>query len=216
MYLEYDVRDYFEKIVSLKDKRVCDWGCNHGNLINYHPVDFTYTGVDVDLKLIQAMTIKEPYHKWIHFDYYNHQYNNQNTKNSWPDVGAQDLYLLYSVLTHMDVETMKEHINYFDADIYATFFDSTNRDLLKYILGYRLDSSIADKVYNKDISYVIKLKDDILIINDTEKIPRMSNAQYMLTFYSPNYISQYGQVEHIEKNYESGMLSTEPCMYISK
>jgi hypothetical protein len=116
----------------------------------------------------------------------------------------------------MDVKTMKEHIDHFYSDIYATFFDSSNYKLLEYILGYKLDSSIASKVYNRDVSYVIKLKDDVMVINDIDQIPKMPNAEYMLTFYSPEYIGQYGDIEHIEKNYESGMLSTEPCLYISK
>ena len=216
MYLEYDVRDYFEKIVSLRGKRVCDWGCNHGNMINYKPVDFTYTGVDVDLKIIQAMTIKEPYHKWIHFDYYNHQYNNKDTKSVWPDVGPQDMFLLYSVFTHMDVATMKKHIDYFTADTYATFFDSTNISIIERVLNFRLDKELSKYVYNKDIAYVVKLKDDVIVYTDIEQIPEMRNAQYMLSFYSPAFMRQYGFVNHAERYYVDGILSTESCLCISK
>ena len=53
IYLDYDVRKYFERMVPLKGKRVVDWGCNHGNMLKYQPCDFEYVGVDVDWELIE-------------------------------------------------------------------------------------------------------------------------------------------------------------------
>jgi len=216
MYLKYNVRDYFEKCIRLTDKSICDWGCNHGNMINYKQVDFAYTGVDVDLKIIQAMTIKEPYHKWIHFDYYNHQYNNRVTEPIWPKIDNIDAYLLYSVFTHMDVPMIKEHLNYFNADTYATFFSSTNMSVIERVLDYKLDKKYADKIYNKDTAYVVKLKDDVIIYTDLEKLPEMKNAEYFLAFYSPEYMKQFGYVNHLERYYVDGILSTQPCLCISR
>ena len=53
-YLKYNVRDYLESIVDIKDKKVLDFGCNHANFL---PWTGDYTGYDIDKQVIEQNKI---------------------------------------------------------------------------------------------------------------------------------------------------------------
>ena len=136
IYLEYDVRKYFERMISLKGKRVVDWGCNHGNMLKYQQCDFEYVGVDVDRELIEKNRHIWPEYEWHHLDAYNHQYW-QNGKDEELDLPA-DVTLMFSIFTHMTVSEMKRYIQKIQSPLYSTFIPTDNEFMLRRALNYRL------------------------------------------------------------------------------
>ena len=211
IYLEYDVRKYFEEIVNLKGKKVIDWGCNHGNMLKYKECDFEYIGIDVDKQLIDENKKTWPQHEWIHLDAHNHQYNPLGG-NEWIDLDA-DLVLMFSIFTHMSISEMKKYIQKIKPPLLSTFIPSNNEVMLRRALNYRLSHrpDVFDQVYNKDYAYIVSTPEDAMVYTGIEEMPKLNNAWYFLVVHHPDYISQFGDV--IETKYETGIESTQHCLY---
>ena len=211
IYLEYDVRKYFERIISLKDKTVVDWGCNHGNMLKYTECDFNYIGLDIDQSLIDKNKKKWPQHKWIHLDSHNHQYN-QTGKEDWIDIEA-DIVLMFSIFTHMPVLKMKKYIKKIKTPLLTTFIPSNDEHMLKKALSYRLNHrpDVFEKVYDSEYSYVVATPEDVVVYQSIEDIPKLSNVWYFLSIHHTEYMQKFGDV--IETNYDNGIESTQHCLY---
>jgi hypothetical protein len=212
IYLEYDVRKYFEQIVPLKGKKVVDWGCNHGNMLKYQECDFKYIGLDVDKELILQNKERWPEHTWIHLNVHNHQYN-KSGKNEWIDIKA-DLVLMFSIFTHMTISEMKQYIEKIKSPLLSTFIPSDNEAMLRRALNYRLKErpDIFDKVYNKEYAYIVGTPEDVIVYTGFEEIPKMNNVWYFLVSHHTDFMKQFGDI--IKTNYESGIESTQNCLYI--
>ena len=211
IYLEYDVRKYFEQIVSLKGKRVIDWGCNHGNMLKYQECDFEYIGLDVDKELIDQNKRKWPEHTWVHLDAHNHQYN-RDGNDEWKNIET-DLVLMFSIFTHMTVFEMKKYMKQIKSPLLSTFVPTNDEKMLRRALNYRLKDrpDVFDKVYNKEYAYVVGTPEDVIVYEGLEQMPRLNNAWYFLVVHHTDYMSQFGDI--IETKYESGIESTQHCLY---
>jgi len=211
IYLEYDVRKYFERMISLKGKRVVDWGCNHGNMLKYQQCDFEYVGVDVDRELIEKNRHIWPEYEWHHLDAYNHQYW-QNGKDEELDLPA-DVTLMFSIFTHMTVSEMKRYIQKIQSPLYSTFIPTDNEFMLRRALNYRLKDrpDVFDQVYNKEYAYVVATPEDVIVYEGLEDMPRMNNVWYFLVAHHTDYMKQFGEV--IQTDYETGIESTQHCLY---
>lgn len=211
IYLEYDVRKYFEQITPLKGKRVIDWGCNHGNMLKYKECDFKYIGLDVDKELIDQNKEKWPQHEWIHLDAHNHQYN-LNGGDEWIDIDA-DLVLMFSIFTHMSISEMKKYIREIKSPLLTTFIPSNDEVMLRRALNYRLNHrpEIFDQVYNQEYAYIVATPEDVMVYVGIEEMPKLNNVWYFLVVHHPDYIGQFGDV--IKTKYETGIESTQHCLY---
>jgi hypothetical protein len=210
IYLEYNVRKYFEQIVPLKGKRVVDWGCNHGNMLKYQECDFDYTGIDVDNEIIKQNIQRWPNHKWIHLDTYNHQYNAKGG-NEWIDVDA-DLVLMFSIFTHMTVSEMKKYIKKIKSPLLSTFIPSDDERMLHTALNYRLSHrpDIFNKVYNKEYAYIVGTPEDIIVYEGIEEMSKIKNAWYFLVVHHTDYMKQFGEI--YKTKYDFGIESTQHCL----
>jgi|TARA_B100001094_G_scaffold328684_1_gene389648 hypothetical protein len=212
IYLKYNVREYFENIVSLKDKVVVDWGCNHGNMLEYQPCDFDYIGLDIDKYIIEQNRSKWPQHEWIHMDAHNHQYH-PHGGNEWAEIRPHDLVLMFSIFTHMDVDTMHEYIGKMEAPLLSTFIPSNDKEKLQTALGYRLTSDLYTQVLDKPFCYIVATPDDVLIYENIRSMPfKDPKIWYFLVVHHPDYMRQYGEI--IDTPYETGIRNTQLCLSV--
>lgn len=211
IYLKYNVREYFENIIPLKDKTVVDWGCNHGNMLEYQPCDFDYIGLDIDKNIINQNKIKWPHYQWIHMDAFNHQYN-PDGGNEWPVIRKHDLVLMFSIFTHMDIVSMDSYIKRMQSPLLTTFIPSDDKEKLQTALGYRLTSELYQLVLNKPFCYIVATPNDVLVYDNIWSMPKLKNVWYFLVVHSRDFMSQYGKI--IETPFATGIRSTQVCLSV--
>lgn len=211
IYLEYDVRKYFEQITSLKGKKVVDWGCNHGNMLKYQTCDFEYIGIDVDEEIIKQNRQRWPEHTWLYLDAHNHQYN-PTGNNQWIEVDV-NIVLMFSIFTHTTISEMQKYIKKIKSTLLSTFIPSNDEKMLRRALNYRLSHrpDIFDKVYGKEYAYIVATPEDVIVYTGIKEMPKLNNVWYFLVVHHTDYMKQFGDV--VETKYETGIESTQHCLY---
>lgn len=131
-YPEYDVRDYFETIVSsdmFDNKSVLDFGCNRANFLRFKNHTGSYTGVDIYEPIITSNKTEFPTHAFEHYDGFNTMYNPNGTELI-PTFANHDIGIMFSVANHMKITELKtaiNHLNQYCDKLYVTYFSSHSR-----------------------------------------------------------------------------------------
>lgn len=225
MYLTYNVKDYFDKIINFDNKSVLDFGCNHANFLLGNQNFNSYTGLDIDKEILETNLRLFPQHEWLWYKNYNWQYNPFiETDTIWPEIGRYDIGIAYSVFTHTDFLEFKN-----TADIllkcckklFPTFLSTTNRENIKTVLSHRPEyfasdiDNLVEIVYNKNNISILVAKEShqIHILEDMSSIPKASNTEYMLTFYNDNWIADKlnGSIIDVTQKFD-GILGTQKCL----
>ena len=158
-YPEYDVRNYFETIIS-KDlfdhKSVLDFGCNRANFLRFKNHYTLYTGVDIYKPIIESNENEFPSHRFIHYDGYNQMYNPNGTE-SIPAFEKHDIGVMFSVANHMEMPELKttiDHLKQCCDKLYVTYFSSHNSYGYDRATSYRnLSSTGWSDIQDKDYYY---------------------------------------------------------------
>jgi len=130
-YPEYDVRDYFETIISsdmFDNKSVLDFGCNRANFLRVTTHNGSYTGVDIYEPIITANKTEFPSHTFIHYDGYNEMYNPDGDA-AIPVFNNHDVGIMFSVANHMRITELNNaitHLRQYCDKLYVTYFSSHN------------------------------------------------------------------------------------------
>jgi cyclopropane fatty-acyl-phospholipid synthase-like methyltransferase len=217
MYIVYDVKAYFEKITSLEGKKILDFGCNRANFL-LNGITSDYTGLDVDLEVINQNKNMYPQHKWIHYENHNNQYNITNKKYSWPvKLETYDIICAFSVFTHTSfveysntISKLKNHLNP-GGKILSTYISNTDRDSLTKLYNYRLElfnfdtDSLTDQIINSNtFSLAIDFKTHKLkTFSNQMNIPEFETPQYFITFYNDTWLQKQltGNIVDVTKNF---------------
>ena len=230
-YLTYNVRDYFEYITPLDNKKILDFGCNHANFL-LTPFTGTYVGLDIDKDIIDKNKNLYPEHEWIYYKNYNFQYNcNNNITREWPLLDTDfDHILAFSVFTHTDflefsetVDLLKKHVND-KGSILTTFISTKNKEIIRAVLNHRSNlfddyiEEITDKIYNSNICYVAVnfSSKQIFIYENLEHLPPLSNGTYFLSFYNDEWLQDKlkGDIIDVSHNFND-IKETQKCLKLS-
>lgn len=225
MYLTYNVKDYFDKIINFDNKSVLDFGCNHGNFLLSNNNFASYTGLDIDLDVLNINKTRYPQHNWIHYKNYNWQYNpNIEITSKWPKIQHHDIIVAYSVFTHTDFDEFKNTVQYlktFSTDLLTTFLSSNNKNIIKEVLQHRTEyfgehlEELVELIYNKNVISLLVSKNykQIHVIDNHLQIPKSNNILYMLTFYKDEWIVNNlgGNLVDVITDFD-GILGTQKCL----
>lgn len=231
MYLTYNVRDYFESIVPLDNKKILDFGCNHANFL-LTPFNGTYVGLDIDKDIIDRNKSLYTNQYWVHYKNYNFQYNNNNMiTREWPLLDTDfDYVLAFSVFTHTDflefsntVDLLKKHIKK-QGSILSTFISTQNIEIIKAVLNHRINlftghiEEITDRIHKSNISYVaVNLcSKQIFVYENIEHLPPFSNDVYFLSFYNDDWLQDKlkGTIIDVTYNFDD-IRGTQKCLKLS-
>jgi 2-polyprenyl-3-methyl-5-hydroxy-6-metoxy-1,4-benzoquinol methylase len=228
MYLVYDVREYFEKIIPLSNKKILDFGCNHGNFLTKN-FNGDYTGLDVIKDIIIENKKKWPEHKWIHYENYNPQYApNQITKELiLPE--KYDAILAFSVFTHTSfieykntIEKLKKYLN-INGKILTTYISIKNIQAIEKMfenrrdLFYNKEEIILQRMHNANTySFMIDLKTNEF--NDFKNqidLPKVTSNKYFITLYDDEWLQNMlkGNVIDVTNNFND-IRSAQKCLMI--
>lgn len=230
-YLTYNVRNYFELISPLDNKKVLDFGCNHANFL-LDGFSGKYVGLDIDKDVIEKNKTLYPQHNWIYYKNYNFQYKcDTSIVREWPIIDTDfDRVLAFSVFTHTDffefsetVAFLKKHVKQ-SGSLLLTFLSSKNKEVIKavlthreYLFGNHIDI-IINKIYNSNICYVaVNLKSkQIFLYENTENLPYFDNETYFLTFYNDNWLQDNlgGEIIDINNSFKD-IMGTQKCLKLS-
>lgn len=159
-YPRYNVREYFETVVSadvFNGKSVLDFGCNKCNFLRFgNQNQSSYTGVDIDSTIIAENQAEFTSDTFIHYDGYNEMYNPSGTA-SIPTFNNHDVGIMYSIANHMrlaELKTTINHLNQYCDYLYVTFFASNNRAGYDLACTYRnLPNTTWSSHANQNESY---------------------------------------------------------------
>lgn len=114
----YPLYAILSNIVDFSDKKILDFGCNNGLLLDTAKDKIAhenYTGMDICVDALEFAKNKYPGAKWIHYDGFNQEYNPNGDKNLLPIISEYyDLIIAHSVFTHTTVDEMTiliEHLS---------------------------------------------------------------------------------------------------------
>lgn len=230
MYLTYNVAEYFSAITDLQNKKILDFGCNHSNFLKFG-FSGDYTGVDIDLSIIQANRITYPNSKFIHYDTHNNQYNISNKKIKFETDETYDLICAFSVFTHtcfkeyMDtVNHLRQYLNK-DGQILSTFIDLNDEVNIRLMFDYRNDilSNIDLENFLKNIkkcytvSIAVKLKDKKTDIYYNQfNIKNYNEQTYFITMYNSRWLEKNsnGKVIDVTKQFND-IRGAQKCLIVT-
>ena len=163
---------FLDSIISLKNKKILDWGCKTGGLLFFSEGEIkqeNYTGVDVSSKSLKVLKDTFPRAKTIHYDRYNNGYNHNGKKYcSWCLNDKYDVIFSFSVFTHTSFTEFqdvfnkhKEHLNEGGIMIH-TFADMKNKEHTRYLLTdeqFKTYSPTFDELYRYDDELSIEYND---------------------------------------------------------
>lgn len=225
MYLTYNVKDYFDKIVNFDNKKVLDFGCNHANFLLGTQNFASYTGLDIDKEIIENNIKLFPQHKWLWYKNYNWQYNPFiETDTIWPEFDNYDIGIAYSVFTHTDFLEFKntvEKLKLCTKDLLITFLSSNCKNTIKEVLQHRTEyfdsyiDELVELIHNKKIINLLvsKNKNQVHLYENQTTIPKSNNVEYMLTFYDEEWIINNlgGEIVDVTNHFD-GILGTQKCL----
>lgn len=230
MYLEYDVADYFNSIVSLQDKKILDFGCGPGNFVKYG-FKGNYTGLDVRKEVIEKNIASFPDFKWIHSNNHNNQYNPNNIVKNLDLSEKYDLICAFSVFTHTcfsefksTVEQLKNSLTQ-DGKILITFIDIEDENAIKELFIYR-----KNILKNVDLEHLLKkcktcntislaVNTETLETNifyDQYDIPNYDQETYFITLYNKHWIKESLDAEIFDVTHKyNDIRGVQKCLVIS-
>jgi len=227
-YLTYDVKEYAESIVDLKDKKVLDFGCNHANFL---PWGGDYTGYDINKQVIEQNKIDYPDCVWLQQDVYNWQYNHtgRNT-HDWNMFLKYDIIFAFSVFTHTDLKEFKittknfnRHLNE-GGNILATYVSLNDTINLHRIFNHRkeLFDDIPRLVkelsgLNNAVVAVVMETKQLMVFKNIETIPKFTNETYFLALYDDDFISKTMNAKVINNTHMfGGIMGSQKCLYFTR
>ena len=223
MYLTYNVKQYFDKIVDFNNKSVLDFGCNQGNFLLGERNYKNYTGLDIDENIIKSNNKNFPEHNWLHYKNYNWQYNVNYTDKEWPTLNHYDVAVAYSVFTHTDFvefyDTVSKLTNTCDI-VLPTFLSNLDKNNIKEVLQHRSEyfdmytDDLVEQIYNKKtVSVLVTTGKQIHVIENMHNIPHADNTEYMLTFYNDDWLKKKFSCEIVDVTPQfDGILGTQKCL----
>lgn len=228
-YLKYNVRDYLESIVDIKDKKVLDFGCNHANFL---PWDGDYTGYDIDKQVIEQNKINYPNCTWLHRDVYNWQYNHTGKdRHDWSMFSTYDIIFAFSVFTHTDfnefrttIRRQKRRLLNKNGNILATYISLNDDNNLYNILNHRKelfgDVTLLIKELrnlNNAVIAVERKSKELMVFKNIETIPKFTNETYFLSFYEDNFISEKMNADIVDNTHMfAGIMGSQKCLYYTR
>lgn len=182
---------FLDNIVSLKDKKILDWGCKTGGLLFFSEGKIeqkNYTGVDVDVTKLNLLKEMFPNALTVAYNKYNNQYNQKGNEHCiWclDSNSKYDIIFSYSVFTHTSFSEFKdvfnkhkEHLNK-NGLIIHTFANIKNKEHTKYLLNKEQFKSYSDKfeeLYRYDDEISIEYKE--------------IKCNYFNSFFDINYVGE--------------------------
>ncbi len=164
--------EFLNSFISLKDKKILDWGCKTGGLLFFSEGEIeqeNYTGVDVNSKSLKVLKDTFPRVDTIHYNRYNNGYNHNGEEYTpWCLKDKYDVIFSYSVFTHTSFTEFKdvfnkhkEHLNK-DGIMIHTFADIKNKEHTEYLLTekqFKIYSPNFEELYRYDDELSIEYKD---------------------------------------------------------
>lgn len=192
----YNLFDHFDRLHSLKNKSILDFGGGFGNLIisskgNIDP--FNYTCIDVDATNLAKGKKMFEQSVWIHSDEYNPMYN-PNGDQDLKINGKFDVIIAYSVFTHDSFESLIKNCKKFKSvlntkgKIFVTVLLS-DQPYIDFLLDKRSqDYGECDQIdKTQDINYVVNNR-------CTTQLPKRFECDFLLTIYKKSFIQQFGKL----------------------
>lgn len=151
------IRKYFEQFTTFEGKSVLDFGCGKANFVSFQPHG-NYTGMDINLEIINQNKFNLPQYKFEYYDGYNHMYN-PTGKALLPTIkNDYDVCIAFSVFTHFTFEETVDIIDLFKkhcGQILITYNSNRFRPGYEAICKWRnLKPDMWDQISSHDVFYV--------------------------------------------------------------
>lgn len=229
-YLRYNVKSYFTPYVgSWSQKKVLDWGCNHGNFLEFDDAPINYTGCDINSTLVQKNAKKWPQHTWLSYQHFNRQYSPSFVEEGpWPLTEQYDVILAFSVYTHTDqhelleaIQKLKQHLKP-GGQLLISFFSTSLKDSWLDIENYRYEyfhgnSGLWNDISRSQVAYVSVDTEGVHFEANCAKSEK-SKCKYFVSFYDDSYLQKItgGIVHPQDSQLPSKVLRGQKCLEIKK
>jgi len=229
MYLTYNVAEYFNSIVSLENKKILDFGCNHANFLRFG-YQGDYTGVDVDKKIIEENKKEFTNYKFIHCNNHNNQYNVTNKKLKLTLDTRYEIICAFSVFTHTCFNEFKETIQNLkkylseDGKILATFIEIQDESSIRLMFDYRkdllenidIDTFLLNIKGCNTVSFAVSLETrNVDIYYNEFYINDYNSPTYFITMYNGNWLANNldGKIVDVTKKFND-IRSAQKCIIL--
>ena len=151
------IRKYFEQFTQFEGKSVLDFGCGEANFVSFEPHG-NYTGMDIDLGVINKNKFRLPQYKFEHYDGYNHMYNPHGQERVPTIKNHYDVCVAFSVFTHFTFEETRDIIDVLKKQcdqVLLTYYSNRFRPAYDAICTWKnLESNMWEDIESHDVFYI--------------------------------------------------------------